>query len=276
LATDLAAGGVAGRPGASDSAAAWQRNLAGPLAWVRQDASLGAAEDLDYGLRMLQAAKEGRLETTVRVYRPEPTVAFGQRDTHLPGFAEAAERCRDLGFEPLVRKAGGRAAAYHPGCLVIDHVQPEQDAIVASRHRFAFFGELLAAALRDAGIDARMGEIPREYCPGEFSVHGVSPDDGGARVKLVGTAQRVVSGAWLFSSVVVVEDSGPLREVLTQTYDALGLEWDPPTAGAADDLVPGIRTEAVERTLLARYRDYWEPEESGFDLLLERTGGSGG
>ena len=288
--TELAAGGAAKRPEAtvggasspaasttlpSGSGAAWPGELHRSLSWVRQDTSFGAAEDLDYGLRMLHAAKTGRLGATVRIYRPAPSVAFGQRDTHLPGFAEAAERCRALGFEPLVRKAGGRAAAYHRGCLVIDHVQPEADAIAASRHRFAYFGELLAAALRDAGVTAGMGEIPGEYCRGEYSVHGVPGYDGGARVKLVGTAQRVVSGAWLFSSVIVVEDSGPLREVLVQAYDALGLEWDPATAGAADDLVPGIRMEAVERAVLARYRADWEPEESGFRVLLDRTGRPG-
>lgn len=280
MATELAAGGAAKQPGASvpSSAApgpAWPGDLDRSLSWVRQDVSFGAAEDLDYGLRMLQAAKAGRLGATVRIYRPEPSVAFGQRDAHLAGFAEAAERCRALGFEPLVRKAGGRAAAYHRGCLVIDHVQPEADAIAASRHRFAYFGELLAAALRDAGVDARMGEIPGEYCPGEYSVHGVPGYDGGTRVKLVGTAQRVVSGAWLFSSVIVVEDSGPLREVLVQAYDALGLEWDPATAGAADDLVSGIGVETVERAVLARYRADWEPEESGFRVLLDRTGRPG-
>ncbi|EMY35299.1 hypothetical protein D477_005406 [Arthrobacter crystallopoietes BAB-32] len=256
-------------PVPSSAVASWPAAAAGTLGWVRQRESLGAAEDLDYGLRMLQAAKQGRLEPTVRLYRPAPTVAFGQRDTHLPGFAEAAARCRALGFEPLVRKAGGRAAAYHEGCLVVDHVQTEADAIAASRHRFAFFGELLASALREAGVIAAMGEIPGEYCPGEFSVHGVSAFDGGHRVKLVGTAQRVVSGAWLFSSVIVVEDSAPLREVLVQSYDALGLEWDPRTAGAADDLISGVDVAAVEQAVLKAYMDYWQPEESEFRSLVE-------
>ena len=131
-----------------------------------------------------------------------------------------------------MRKAGGRAAAYHQGTLVVDHIEPHADAIAGSKTRFGFFGELLAQALRGAGVEAAVGEIPGEYCPGEFSVHGTDPADPAHQVKLVGTAQRVVSGGWLFSSVIVVENSRPIRGVLTASYAALGLDWDPATAGA--------------------------------------------
>ena len=145
------------------------------LTVVRQDHTLGAARDLEFGLELLTLAKTGGIGPTLRLYRPAPTVAFGQRDTRLPGFEAAAQACRDHGFEPLVRKAGGRAAAYHEGTLVVDHVMPDADAIAGSKSRFSFFGELLAQALRDVGVQAAVGEIPGEYCPGEFSVHGTHP-----------------------------------------------------------------------------------------------------
>jgi len=251
-----------------------------PVWWIRQPASFGPAEDLGYGLEMLAAAKQGRLQPVMRLYRPAPTVAFGQRDANLPGFAAAVERCRALGFEPLVRKAGGRAAAYHEGCLVLDHVEPHEDAIMGAKSRFALFGNLLAGALRDAGLEAGVGEIPGEYCPGEFSVHGADPGDPGHRVKLVGTAQRVVSGAWLFSSVIVVQDSAPLRRVLTEAYAALGLDWDPATAGAADDLVPSLGIDAVEAAVRRAYAGYAQLQDRPMAELLARVpapaGGSTG
>jgi lipoate-protein ligase A len=226
------------------------------LTVVRQERSLGAAADLDLALELLGQARTGRIGPTLRLYRPAPTVAFGQRDTRLPGFEVAAQACRDRGFEPLVRKAGGRAAAYHQGTLVVDHIEPHVDAIAGSKTRFGFFGELLAEALRSAGVQAAVGEIPGEYCPGEFSVHGTDPSDPAHQVKLVGTAQRVVSGGWLFSSVIVVEDSAPIRGVLTDSYAALGLDWDPATAGAVNDLVPGLDVQAIEDALLATYAGY--------------------
>jgi octanoyl-[GcvH]:protein N-octanoyltransferase len=221
------------------------------LSILRQPVSLGRAEDLDFGLSLLAEARRGNVGPTVRLYRPEATLAFGQRDANLSGFAEACAAARRLGFEPLIRKAGGRAAAYHRGCLVIDHIEPQPDAMVRAKARFSHFGELLSGALRSVGVDAGVGEIPGEYCPGEFSVHGTGSD--GAQVKLVGTAQRVVSGAWLFSSVIVVEDPAPLRAVLTDCYAALGLEWAPGTAGAVTDLVPDLTVEAVEAAVVRAY-----------------------
>jgi lipoate-protein ligase A len=223
------------------------------LTVVRQERSLGAARDLELGLELLAQAKTGRIGPTLRLYRPKPTVAFGQRDARLPGFEAAAQACRNQGFEPLVRKAGGRAAAYHEGTLVVDHVEPHSDAIAGSKGRFGFFGELLADALRSVGVQAAVGEIPGEYCPGEFSVHGANPQDPAHRVKLIGTAQRVVAGGWLFSSVIVVEDSAPIRNVLTDSYEALGLDWDPRTAGAVNDLLPGLDVTAIGDAVLRTY-----------------------
>ncbi len=226
------------------------------LTVLRQEHSLGAAGDLDFAIELLQKVKTGLAGPTLRLYRPAPTVAFGQRDAKLPGFAAAAQACRALGFEPLVRKAGGRAAAYHEGTLVVDHLEPSTDAIAGAKGRFSFFGELLAEALRNAGVDAAVGEIPGEYCPGEFSVHGRNPDFPEHRIKLIGTAQRVVSGGWLFSSVIVVENSAPIRAVLEASYAALGLDWDPATAGAVNDLVPHLNVAAIEASVLETYARY--------------------
>ncbi len=215
------------------------------LDWVRQETSLGPVGDLDYGITLLRAVQSGVLHgPLVRAYRPAPTVAFGQRDARMPGFEEARRACLRHGFEPVVRRAGGRAAAYHRGSLVVDHLAPSTDAMLGFRDRFAGFGELFARVFRDLGVPAAVGEIPGEYCAGEFSVHTPLPPaaDGADRgpVKLVGTAQRVVRGAWLFSSSIVVEDPEPIRAVLAEVYRALRLEWDPSTAGAAADAVPEI------------------------------------
>lgn len=231
------------------------------LQQVRPTKSDGAETDLNTGLDLLKQVSQGNAPALLRLYRPEPTVAFGQRDTRLPGFANALDAARRHGFVPAVRRAGGRAAAYHQGTLVVDHIQPENDAIANAKNRFGFFGELFARALKNLGLDAGVGEIPGEYCPGEFSVYGLKPDAGPAltaatAVKLVGTAQRVVSGAWLFSSVIVVENSAPIRDVLVDCYQALGLDWDPRTAGAAQDLVPGITVDAVEAALLDVYQEF--------------------
>ncbi|TLM73569.1 lipoate--protein ligase family protein [Pseudarthrobacter sp. NamB4] len=237
------------------------------LTVVRQDRSLGAGRDLEFGLELLSRARNGESGPLLRLYRPAPTVAFGQRDTRLPGFEAAAQACRANGFEPLVRRAGGRAAAYHQGTLVVDHIEPDADAIAGSKTRFGYFGDLFAQALRRVGVQAAVGEIPGEYCPGEFSVHGTDPADSKHRIKLVGTAQRVVAGGWLFSSVIVVENSAPIRKVLTDSYAALGLDWVPATAGAVDDLVPGVDVAVVEQALLDTYAGHATLQAAPFSSL---------
>ncbi len=213
------------------------------------------AADLMGGIELLGSVRDGRSPATLRLYRPDPTMAFGQRDVRLPGYELAVEKSREHGFAPVVRKAGGRAAAYHRGTVILDHVEPAGEAMLGHQQRFQVLGELYADALRRGGIDARVGAIPGEYCPGDFSVHGLPGAQSPARhaVKLVGTAQRVISGAWLFSSVFVIEDSAPIRGVLDDVYRAMEIEMDPSTVGAADDLVPGYTVELFTEHLLAEY-----------------------
>lgn len=236
----------------------WNSATHQPLTVWRSEASGNPEADLLEGIELLERVRDGKSGPTLRLYRPEPTVAFGQRDIRLPGYEQATASARGLGFDPVVRKAGGRAAAYHQGTLIVDHVEPAGEAMLGHQDRFKVLGSLYAEALKSLGIDAVVGEIPGEYCPGEFSVHGL-PGPGSSTaspVKLVGTAQRVVSGAWLFASVFVIEDSGPLRAVLEAVYADMGLDFDPTTAGAAEDLVPGTSVEAVELALLRAYAQH--------------------
>ena len=100
---------------------------------IRQRESLGAQQDYDSAMSLLADVR--RTGPVLRLYEPSPTVAFGRRDELLPGFAAAARAARESGFEPLVRKVGGRAAAYHGGCLVLDHVEPAADPATGTQDR---------------------------------------------------------------------------------------------------------------------------------------------
>jgi octanoyl-[GcvH]:protein N-octanoyltransferase len=190
---------------------------------------------------------EGRHRPVIRTYRPAATLAFGRRDSFLAGFPSAAAAARERNFTPVIRGAGGRAAAYDEGCLVIDEIMPAAESTSGIQERFAAEARRQAEALRALGVDARVGEVPGEYCPGEFSVNARG------RVKLIGAAQRIVRGAWLLSSVVVVHDAGGLRDVLSAVYDALELDWDSATVGAVADEAAATGVEDVRRALLADY-----------------------
>ena len=121
------------------------------------------------------------------------------------------------------------------------------DPVVGTHDRFRDEGERLAGALRTLGVDARVGEVPGEYCPGAYSVNARG------RVKLIGTAQRLVRGGALLGASIVVGDGAGVRAVLDDVYAALEFDWDATTAGAIDEEVPGMTLDAAERAVIASY-----------------------
>jgi lipoate-protein ligase A len=133
---------------------------------------------------------------------------------------------------------------------------PSEDSLIGIEERFAADASRYAAALIGLGIDARVGEIPGEYCPGAFTVNA-----RGA-TKLVGAAQRLVRGGWLLSTVIVASGSDRLREVLDDVYRTLELDWDPSTVGSVVDEAPGVDIGELEDALLRGYRDRYRLIES--------------
>src|SRR3954447_17177129 len=215
---------------------------------VRSGPAGSAALELAVSHALLTRVAAGELPSTLRVYRPAPAVAFGKLDALRPGYAAAVEAARAHGYEPVLRLPGGHAAAYPAQSLAIDVVWALDDPVVGTHDRFAVEGERLAGALRTLGVDARVGEVPGEYCPGAYSVNARG------RVKLIGTAQRLVRGAALLGAVIVVRDGEGVRAVLRDVYARLGIEWDDATAGAVDEEVP-VGLADVERAVLAAYGD---------------------
>lgn len=212
------------------------------------DGHTDAAMDLAVAHALVRRASEGRVTEALRVYRPStPVLVFGRADTRAPGFSRAAEAARAAGFQPVVRATGGRAVAYTTEALVVDHVRHEPDPAGQLEQRFLGFGELLAETFRGLGVDARVGAVPGEYCPGAQSVNARGV------VKLVGTSQRVVKAAWLFSSLLVVGDAPLLRPVLTEVYAALGQPFDDASVGSLSDEVEGLTVARVEAAVLQAY-----------------------
>ena len=105
------------------------------------------ALDIAVSHALLTRVARGELEETVRLYRPAPTLAFGRLDALRPGFAEAGEAARDAGFQPIVRLAGGHAAAYHEQSLIYEEIIPEGDVTAGLHDRFRDAADLLAGAL---------------------------------------------------------------------------------------------------------------------------------
>jgi lipoate-protein ligase A len=221
---------------------------------VRSGQAGSAALELAVSHALLTRVAARELPPTLRLYRPGPTVAFGKLDTLRPGYAAAVDAACAHGYEPVLRLPGGHAAAYHGDSLGIDIVYALDDPVPGTHDRFRAEGERLARALATLGVDARVGEVPGEYCPGAYSVNARG------RVKLIGTAQRLIRGGALLGASIVVGDGPGVRAVLRDVYAALELEWDDATAGALDDEVPAVTIAAVEEAVIAAY-DPLEPAE---------------
>ena len=208
---------------------------------------------------VLRRASEGNVPETLRLHRPGRLVAFGPRDRVAPGFADAIEAARSLGFGVVERLAGGRAAVFHEGTIALSWVIPDGAPREGIRDRFDAITEIAVEAFRGLGLDARVGEVPGEYCPGEDSVNARG------RTKIMGVGQRVIARAAHIGGVVVVEGSDLIRDVLLPVYVALEIEWDPSTAGSLAEEVPGLTWEGAEGALLEAFRGRFDLEERPLD-----------
>ena len=195
----------------------------------------GASGDLQLSTELLSyvAASEAA-PRLIRVYRPKPTLAFSRRESYLPGFASALTAAASYGFTPVIRLTGGRAVPYDQSCLLIDVVEPVTRRHEGNQAAFEGAAQALAGALRALGVDAFVGEVAGEYCPGAYSVNARR------KVKLVGISQRVIPGARLISAMIPVGDPGVLVEVLTAVNHELAFSWRPETFGSVAGEVAGV------------------------------------
>jgi octanoyl-[GcvH]:protein N-octanoyltransferase len=211
-----------------------------------------AAYDMAVSAALLHAVARGGLSAALRLHRTDNALAFSVRDRLQPGFEKAVEGARRRGFQPVLRLAGGRAAVFHRETLGFAWALPAPEGAAAIARRSDEFAALAARALGALGVDARVGAVPDEYCPGPHSVNA------GGRRKLIGLGQRLVRGAVYVGGVVVVGDADRVRGALLPVYQELGLTFDPASVGSVRDEIGPVGCDEVADALLAelaaRYR----------------------
>ena len=211
---------------------------------------------------LMQRVAAGELPETLRLARPGAMVAFAKQDAVAPGYAQAVRLARERGFDAVLRLAGGRAAVFHEDTIALAHAVPDPEPRAGIHTRFEWTAGLIARALRGLGADARVGEVPGEYCPGGYSVNARG------RVKLAGIGQRIIGGGAHMGGVIVVAGAGRVRSVLVPVYEALGLDWEPATAGAVADEVDGSVSSpwsAARAAVLSEYAREYELVETELD-----------
>jgi lipoate-protein ligase A len=202
---------------------------------------------------ILRRVAAGELPPTIRIHRPGREVAFGRQDIASPGYDAAAEAARAGGFAAVERLAGGRAAVFHEGTIAIARAYADPQPPKRTYARFEEMADLIADALRGLGVDAWVGEVPGEYCPGAYSVNA-----RGA-TKLAGIGQRMIRGGAHMGGVVVASGGREVAEVLVPVYEALELDWDRSTSGSvAEELGREVDTGELEEALIAELAKHYE------------------
>jgi lipoate-protein ligase A len=205
------------------------------------------AYDTAVSRALLTRVAAGAAPETLRLYVPEDVVAFSVLDRVRPGFAEALRVAREQGFEAMLRLAGGRAAVFTTQSLAFAWCIPAAEARRDIAARFDRLARIVREALSSIGVDARIGAVPGEYCPGEHSVNA-----RGER-KLMGVGQRIVKGAAHVGGVIVVRQPERVARVLEPIYAAMELPLDNAATGAVDQELPGVGLAEVRDALLRRF-----------------------
>ncbi len=226
------------------------------------------ATGLDTGVShaLLERVSAGELPETFRLYKPSSVVAFGKHDRLAPEFDRAVEIARTHGYDPVIRLPGGRAAVFHEETVAFSWTIPAADPVREIRERFQAAASVITQALHRVGVPSAIGEIPGEYCPGEFSVHHAG------RIKLAGIGQRLGRSAAHVGGVLVVGNGSAVRDVLVPTYAALGIAWDPATVGSVDEVSPGLTVQDVVQAITAEVGSIATIVPAAFDAVtLDRA-----
>lgn len=231
----------------------------GALAVSREGFDAPASRSTAAARAVLIRVASGELPATFRLHRPSRILAFSKQDAASSGFGDAVRAARAAGFEPVIRLAGGRAAVYHEETLALSWAVPDPQPSARTEARFQELAELLQRALADLGADARVGEVPGEYCPGTWSINARG------RTKLAGTGQRLIAGAAHRGAVIVAGASELVRDALVPTYEALELDWDPATAGSVADEVGAVTVAQVADAIITKLAERYELREANLD-----------
>lgn len=200
--------------------------------------------------RLLKYSIEKSTGSLARIYRPQRTVAFSNRDISTPGYIEAVKKVENLGFAAVKRLPGGRAVAYHEESVVFDLLSHDSNPHKYVNERFKAIGEIFIETFARLGIESQLGQLPREFCPGKYSVVT-------EKVKLVGTAQRVTPKGWLIGASVIVRNVAPVREVLNYVYRHINVDMDPNTVASLNEFDSALSVEdficALNETLKSHF-----------------------
>ena len=187
-----------------------------------------ASDDLALSRALLDRVAAGEIDGALRIWAPVPALALSRMDQLRPGAAAAQAAAVRAGFDPVRRVSGGHAVVLGGGSFCAGFAEPAA-TFEGNRQRYERLSAAVIGAFAAVGVDAELGELPGEWCPGAWSIHS-----GG--VKLAGLAQRAIKGAAWAEAVIDLGPDPRARSLLAEVYEALELPLDPATLGSLSEL----------------------------------------
>ncbi|HET7272937.1 MAG TPA: hypothetical protein VFI90_17835, partial [Rubrobacter sp.] len=168
---------------------------------------------------------------TVSITPSTRHVGVTRRDTFRPGFEDAVRAAGGMGYPVLVRSAGGGATAADRGTFGFSIIRPadEAESRRGIRERYDETADFVLGAFSRLGVQAEVGEVRDEFCPGD---HSIRVGDGEGGMKVVGIAQRITRRATSVGGIVLVEGERELARVLEKVYGAMRLPFRSGSVGS--------------------------------------------
>lgn len=196
---------------------------------------------------MLEFA-DSRRQGVIALGTPQDAICFSRLDQLSHGYGQALQLARGMGLPAVKRISGGSAVAAHSGVLRVLLAAPHRPGDIAVKHRFSPMLSALSSALLSLGISPKSGELPGEYCPGEFSLSYQGK-------KLVGIGQRSRRSAHHLCAMISLSGAGKTVSMLEPIYGALGRNFDPDRVGELESL--GVsRQQAYNAVLDSLLKEY--------------------
>ena len=194
----------------------------------------------------------GTRPATVSITPSTRHVGVTRRDTFRPGFEDAVRAAGEMGYPVLVRSSGGGATAADRGTFGFSIIRPadENESRRGIRERYDEAAAFVLAAFSRLGVEAEVGEVRDEFCPGDHSIRVGDREDG---MKIVGIAQRITRRATSVGGIVLVEGERELARVLGRVYGAMRLPFRSGSVGSlrragyevgTQDVIEAFATEA--------------------------------
>ena len=112
------------------------------------------------------------------------------------------------------------------------------------------------------GVDAYIGEINGEYCPGKYSVNARK------KLKIMGVGQRLAKYATHVGGVINVTNSNLTQNILTKIYKDFDYEWIPTTVGSIEDEIGKITNSEMISALIKKFSEYYFVQETTLDQTI--------